>query len=154
MWNSYLKPVPPVIHHDPELPDAWISDIDGTIALMHDRSPFEWDKVDTDAVNTPVVNLLRILSADHTIIITSGRDGSCESLTRKWLKDNQIPYDHLFMRPAGNSEKDAVIKKRIYEEHIQGKFNVKGVFDDRNQVVHLWRNELGLPTFQVADGDF
>ena len=28
-----------------------------------------------------------------------------------------------------------------------------GVFDDRDQVVQMWRS-LGLTVFQVADGDF
>ena len=28
------------------------------------------------------------------------------------------------------------------------------VFDDRNQVVDMWRNGLGLQCFQVADGNF
>ena len=27
------------------------------------------------------------------------------------------------------------------------------IFDDRNKVVKMWR-ELGLPVFQVAEGDF
>ena len=28
------------------------------------------------------------------------------------------------------------------------------VFDDRNQVVDMWRNELKLTCFQVAEGNF
>ena len=57
------------------------------------------------------------------------------------------------MRPEGNNEKDSIIKKRIYEDHIKGKFNVEFVLDDRNQVVEMWR-ELGLTCLQVAEGDF
>lgn len=57
------------------------------------------------------------------------------------------------MRPAGNMEKDSVIKRRLYEEHIKGTYNVAYVIDDRNQVVEMWRS-LGLRCLQVANGDF
>ena len=37
--------------------------------------------------------------------------------------------------------------------HINGKYNVLGVFDDRDQVVSVWRS-LGLTCFQVNWGNF
>ncbi len=48
MYNEYLKPTPPVIKYDPNLPDCVICDVDGTVAKMNGRGPFEWDKVETD----------------------------------------------------------------------------------------------------------
>ena len=41
----------------------------------------------------------------------------------------------------------------IIGEKFIGKDNVAMVFDDRQQVVDMWRKN-GLTTFQVADGDF
>ena len=41
----------------------------------------------------------------------------------------------------------------MYEENIEGKYNVVTVFDDRNQVVEMWRS-LGLSVCQVNYGDF
>ena len=36
---------------------------------------------------------------------------------------------------------------------IRDRWRVVGVFDDRQQVVRMWR-ALGLTVFQVAEGDF
>ena len=134
--------------------DAVVVDIDGTLALMKGRrDPFEWEKVGLDAPNTPVVELVRLLANSFSILVVSGRDGSCRGLTEEWLMDNDIPFDQLFMRPAGNCEKDSVIKEAIFHRFIDPMFNVKFVLDDRNQTVSKWR-ELGLTCLQVAEGDF
>jgi len=58
------------------------------------------------------------------------------------------------MRAKGDNRKDAVIKGELYEEHVKAKYNVVVVFDDRNQMVDYWRQEAGVPCFQVNYGDF
>lgn len=45
------------------------------------------------------------------------------------------------------------MKKEIYEKYIKGKYNVMGVFDDRDRVVEMWRS-IGLTCFQVDYGKF
>ena len=57
------------------------------------------------------------------------------------------------MRMQGNNEKDSVIKRRMFDNHIRGKYYIEYVLDDRNQVVEMWRS-IGLICLQVADGDF
>jgi hypothetical protein len=57
------------------------------------------------------------------------------------------------MRPANDFRKDSLIKKEIYENDIKGKYNVIMVYDDRNQVVDVWRG-LGLKCAQVEPGEF
>ncbi len=141
------------VKYDDNLHDAIIVDIDGTLAIRRDRSPYDWSKVGQDDVNETIRKLLiRYRSIQHLILV-SGRDSCCRAETVDWLKRNNIAYDELFMRPEGNNEKDSIIKKRIYEDHIKGRFNVDFVLDDRNQVVEMWR-ELGLTCLQVAEGDF
>ncbi len=49
------------------------------------------------------------------------------------------------------NKKDADLKQSWLD--TIGKDRVSMVFDDRQQVVDMWRQN-GLPTFQVADGDF
>lgn len=132
--------------------DAYIFDIDGTLAIRGDRSPFNWSKVGLDTVNEPVRKVLDRLEIDFPIIILSGRDEVCREETEKWLRDNSIKYDELHMRPKNNNEKDSIIKRRIYDD-IKNRYNILGVFDDRNQVVEMWRS-LGLTCFQVAEGNF
>lgn len=137
--------------YDKNLKDCVICDIDGTLALMGDRSPFDWNRVDRDFLNDVVKqHLIMAKAAGKEIIIVSGRDSVCKDLTEEWLKYNDIPYDKIFMRPKNDFRKDNIIKGEIYDEEIQGKYNVFVVYDDRNQVISMWRS-LGLDVFQVAE---
>ena len=145
---------PEVPVHDPELPDCYLCDIDGTIAQMNGRGPFEWMKVDTDLPRQAVINVVNSLHARGSkIIMLSGRDGVCKDMSEDWLWDNKVEHDNFFIRPAGDNRKDTLIKEEIYFNHIKGKYNVLGVFDDRDQVVHMWRH-YGLDVFQVNYGAF
>ncbi len=40
------------------------------------------------------------------------------------------------------------------DNEIKGKYFVRFVLDDRNQVVDMWRNEIGYACLQVYYGDF
>ena len=150
MYNKFLK-IDEVYNEDLSLPKAIIVDIDGTLAKMNNRGPYEWDKVKQDYINTIVKKIVN--SYDGNVIVVSGRDGICRNDTIEWLNDNEIKYNELYMRAEGNTEKDSIIKKRIFEENIRGKYFIEYVLDDRNQVVEMWRS-LGLTCLQVADGDF
>lgn len=150
MYKQFLLK-PEVYTENAELPKAIIVDIDGTLAKMIGRSPFDWSKVKEDVCNSVVKGLVN--AYQNTVIIFSGRDSVCKQDTIDWLKDNGINYYLLLMREEGNSEKDAIIKRRMFEENIRGKYFVEYVLDDRNQVVEMWRN-MGLTCLQVADGDF
>lgn len=155
MYESFLRPEKPTYEGDPTKPEAIICDIDGTLAHMKDRSPYDWSKVGQDAVDYNIRELLRNYhSLGVRIVLVSGRDGSCRRETLAWLEDKEVPYDELHMRPAGNNEKDTVIKKRIFDDSIRDNYNVLFVLDDRDQVVDMWRNDIGLQVFQVAEGKF
>lgn len=138
---------------DDRLPAAWLCDLDGTLALMRDRGPFEWHRVGEDDPNPAVVELAAALDACSTLVLVSGRDESCRPQTEEWLQRHEIPYDALFMRPAGDVRKDAVVKLELLREEIAPRYHVRGVLDDRDQVVRMWRS-LGLTCAQVAPGDF
>lgn len=133
---------------------AIIVDIDGTLAKMTGRGPFEWSRVGEDRCNEPIKSIVNSMAKAHKIIVFSGRDGVCLTETINWLIENRIHYDKIFMRPAGNNEKDSIIKRRMYDENIVGKYDVSFVLDDRNQVVDMWRKDLGLTCLQVDYGDF
>lgn len=140
---------------DPSLPKAIICDLDGTLCLMNGRSPFDASRCDEDLPNIPVVNMVRHYhQLGYKIILASGREDSFKPQTMTWLEQFGISYDMLIMRAAGDYRKDAIIKKEIFKNHIEGKYFVELVLDDRNQVVDLWRNDLQLPCFQVFYGDF
>lgn len=140
---------------DPNLPKAWMVDIDGTLAHMAGRSPYEWHRVGEDAVNIAVHDVINRLASfpDTMIILMSGRDAVCRPETTKWLSDNDVPWKLLVMRPEGDMRKDSIVKHELFWEYVAPHYAVQGVFDDRDQVVRMWR-QIGLPCFQVADGSF
>jgi predicted kinase len=139
---------------DPALPPAWLVDVDGTLALMQGRSPYEWHRVGEDDPNPPVVELVRSLrAAGNAIVVVSGRDGVARAATQAWLDRHEIPHDALLMRAAGDSRRDSIVKREIFDARIRDVWQVKGVLDDRDQVVRMWR-ALGLTCVQVAPGDF
>lgn len=155
MYNQFLKPESEVHLRDIKLPFAIICDIDGTLAHMKNRSPFEWSKVGNDRLDEVVaeVALRQVITHKDTLILVSGRDESCRQITEDWLDKNGIVYDELHMRKEGDMRKDTIIKKEIYDNCIRGKYNIRFVLDDRNQIVDMWRS-LGLKCLQVAEGDF
>lgn len=145
-------------HYQPQddtLPPAILCDLDGTLAIIHNRSPFDFMRCETDLLNEPIAEIVKnYASLGVKIILMSGRDEVARRPTTNWLAYNRIPYDALFMRATGDARKDSVVKKELYEAHVKSKYFVKFVLDDRNQVVDLWRIELGLPCLQVNFGDF
>lgn len=145
----------PVIQPDfkSKLPQAVLFDIDGTLAHMGNRGPFDWDKVDRDNVNHMVaeqVSLHRTLG--RKIIIVTGRDASCKKMTEEWLEFYDIKFDEIFMRPKDDFRKDTIIKREIFENQINGNYNVMCIYDDRLQVLDMWY-EQGLFTFNVNQGN-
>lgn len=158
MYKKYLarEDTPMRVPYDPSLLDCYIFDVDGTLALRGDRGSFEWDKVGRDVPNIPIIRIWKRLIGVRNInmFVVSGRDEICRQMTIDWLANQcEVFPESLYMRPQGDTRQDAIIKEEIYREHIEGKYNVLAVFDDRNQTVAKWR-ELGLTCLQVADGDF
>lgn len=151
MYNEYLKPKPVVREWDVTLPNAIICDLDGTLALFGNENPYDRDFM-KDHLNEAVADIL--YKNNGETIIFSGRNDKYREVTKAWLKGHSVRYSALVMRKDGDFRKDHEIKKEMFSEHIEGKYNVLFVLDDRDQVVNVWRNELGLTVFQVAEGDF
>ncbi len=139
---------------DESLPNAVIVDIDSTVALHVDRSPYDYSRVHTDVPNWPVIDVIRSLWAGGVqVICLSGRPDSCRVDTEQWLKIHMGMVSELHMRRHGDVRNDAIIKYEIFQRVLAPRFNVVAAFDDRDRVVRVWR-QLGLTVFQVNDGDF
>lgn len=135
--------------------NAYIFDIDWTLAFMDDkRSPYDWSKAEWDRCNIFLREILLKLYEDNHIIICSWRSDEFQAETINWLNKNKIPYTDIFMREEWDTRKDAIVKKEMFDKYIKNKYNVIWVFDDRNQVVDMWRLVLWLPTYQVWYGNF
>ena len=145
--------VPSELDSDSMLPLCYIFDIDGTLANMSDRSPFdETAKLLNDTPIFPVVKLLQEYAKQgENIFILSGRSEKARAFTEAWLDKWQIPRNALYMRPANDSRKDSIIKREIFENNIKPHFRPVAVFDDRLQVVRMWY-DLGIFCFNVNQG--
>ena len=150
-----------------------ICDIDGTVALMKGkRTPFEYHKAYEDEPNEIVIDVLKATVRYYAkmstmpihIIFTSARENvvfkesqfkDVAELTETWVNQHigESEFNHFIFRKAGDYRKDAFVKFEIGKD-IMEEYDVLCVFDDRNQVVDMWRNGLGLQCFQVADGNF
>lgn len=161
------------------LPEAVLCDLDGTLALIHGRSPYDASDCDIkDLPNTPVIETIKAhYAAGRKIVFCSGREDKYRPETIRFIEKyvrvpptgkaleealTQVSLDlvghdpieyELFMRKTDDFRKDAIIKEEIYQNEIEGKYNVLCVLDDRDQVVEFWR-EHGLTCFQVAPGNF
>jgi predicted kinase len=153
MYYDYIdrSELPPAI--DPNLPNCYLVDIDGTLAHNISRHPFNWEKVGEDAIDAAVAKLVEQLGREHEIIILSGRSSVCQPQTIAWLNQHQIKYTSLFMRAANDQRPDEIIKQELYFDNIRDRYNVLGVIDDRPKVCRMWR-KLGLSVFQVGNPDY
>ncbi|MDA3854973.1 MAG: hypothetical protein PF569_01845 [Candidatus Woesearchaeota archaeon] len=148
-----------------------IFDLDGTIALIDKRrelsiqdGKLNWDiffnpeNIHLDEPNIPVIKTLQTLHKDYQIYIFSGRSQRTRKVTENWLYKENIPYHLLQMRPENDYTPDDKLKYQwlhqlIQYDHINSKSKILCVFDDRDKVVNMWRNE-GISCFQVAPGNF
>lgn len=147
---------------NPDLPKAIWVDLDGTLAeRVHDlapqpvRGPFDEARVGEDAVIEHIAELVQMYhEAGYAIIIMSGRSTACQFESERWLRDNHIPYDAIFMRPFGDKRKDSTIKEELFWEKVAPHWDIRFALDDRQQVVDHTRDVLKIPVLQVAPGNF
>ena len=151
-------------------PKAIIVDIDGTLALRNNRSPFDYTKVGEDRPDFRMCNIIKGLIESeelYEVFFVTGREdiGNCRELTEKWIEEHIYPHFYhkmgyipeenwkLIMRPEGDHRSDEIVKKELWEQKIKPWFDVVAVFDDRDRVVKMWREE-GLLCLQPYYGDF
>lgn len=133
---------------------CYIFDIDGTLAYMNDRNPYDYSKVGSDGCYFDVRWLLvQLHSVWYSIVICSWRKDDCRKETEEWLSANAIPYDLLLMRKSDDNRNDAIVKYEILINDIIPHYFVHWVFDDRDRVVKMWR-EAWLRCYQVNYGNF
>jgi len=145
-----------------ELKKCFVFDLDGTICDVRHRRQFvatkprNWDAWNAGLVNdTPNVAVQKVFQAlrndqEVDLIIVSGRSDDYKEQTIKWLTDNEIFYDEIYMRKYKDHRDDAVVKGEIADE-IEKTYNILGVFDDRQRVVNMWI-ERGIWVFDVGQG--
>lgn len=143
----------------PAKPKCIIFDIDGTVALRGDRDPYDLTRVGEDTPNVPVMTIAKLLAFAilfHTdvteIVFTTGRQAKAKQQTEMWL-DHHFGFEYTLMMRADNDGRPDHVVKDEMRQMIQERMDIVCVFDDRDQVVKMWRDK-GIACFQVAPGAF
>jgi phosphoglycolate phosphatase-like HAD superfamily hydrolase len=148
---------------------CYLFDIDGTIAdLSHrlhhiQKEPKDWRAFFAACADDEpiphVIELAKRLWATVPIIFVSGRSDECRDETMAWLETHgfgSVGKRHerfLYMRRAGDHRPDNLVKAELLDAILADGFEPIMAFDDRDQVVRMWRGR-GIPCAQVAAGDF
>lgn len=153
-YNKFLKKKEEKLLQNKDLPKAIICDLDGTLAKIEGRSPYDASNCEFDLLNESVAGIVKsYYKNDYKILLVSGRQSQHREQTERWLKKHEINYHELIMRESSDMRKDSIVKKEIFDNYIRDKYYIEFILDDRNQVVDMWR-ELGLTCLQVDYGDF
>lgn len=155
-----------------KLTDAFICDIDGTVADHENlRGHYEYEKVLLDRPILPVIEVVLHMMKRYKPIFVTGRPDTaqCRTDTMRWLASNimirqpaQEYWTHygLHMRPEfleGTTKPDYrpdyIVKEEIFSRFLKNSiYKVKFAVDDRLQVCRMW-HRIGIPVFRVGDPD-
>ena len=136
-----------MIKIDKDKPNAYVFDIDKTLAYHTDRGPFDYNKMMSDEPILGIKKILLALSTDNFIFVLTGRPERVRSLTEKWLKENGIKFNCLIMKEGNEYQKSAITKKDSMESILED-YNVLAVFEDSVPCVDVYK-ELGLVVCQI-----
>ena len=157
-------------------------DIDGTVAdLSHRRVYLQSHPKNYPAfekgipLDTPIPHIIeavrRLHEAGWKVVMCSGRSENTRAATEAWLAKHGVLYHALYMRkafevdaegnpviarsgkPKPDHRRDNIVKYELLMEARADGFDPDIVFDDRDQVVEMWRTN-GITVVQVAEGDF
>ena len=155
-----------------------VFDVDGTLMNIELRvkyakrneltnPDYDYGKFESEIVNdTPNHEVFAIAVAlhleEHRIIIASGRKRKQMMKTLEMLraygKEHMLSqggdfWCDSYFRADGDNRRDSIVKEEMYEQMLKDGYDPKLVFDDRQQVVDMWRSK-GIRVCQVAVGDF
>lgn len=147
---------------------CWIFDVDGTLVNVdsvihwitnkdreHESFKKYYDMFHTESINCDphkeVIDMVWSACNDSDIVIVTARNENYRALTSRWLKNNNVPHDALFMRKENDFRSDYEIKKEILEK-INEYWDVKHAVDDNPDIINLWESN-GIPTTKIGTWD-
>ena len=140
---------------NPNRQKAAIVDMDGTLALLNGRDPYDERTVKNDLLNPVLFEVLQLLLAQgYSIVITTGRHEKSRMDTIEWLRKHGVMYSDLFMRPNDDNTVSGVkLKADWYDYVLKYKYDVVLAFDDMYQVCYMYRDR-GVHAWQVNTDPF
>ena len=153
MHNKYIDP-PKKVEYNDDLDECIVVDVDGTLAHIDSSNPrnvYDASRACEDILDDAVSSIVNMAYGHgYKIIILTGRHSGHLDVTKEWLEEKGVNYDEIYSRTEGDRRADTIIKEELYREHIEGKYNVKYIIDDRPSVIRMWQS-LGLKTLIVGN---
>ena len=119
--------------------EAQIFDIDGILADSSHRRQFPkkynenfFSEVLRDKPIKKNINKINLIKNSKVIILT-GRSIILKKITKMWLEENNIKYDHLLMRPRRSNCSNAIFKIRILKKIVSKKIFIHNIHDDNKE---------------------
>ena len=142
-------------------PRGVIFDMDSTLSsVVHRRHlvteyPKDWSRFHGSMVlDAPLEHTIRKLRAHkkqgEKVIILTMRPERFRPFTERWLRQQNVPFDRLYMRPEGDFRSSDAAKLAIYREQIAPEFDVELAYDDRTDVLDMWK-AIGVKAVPVSD---
>ena len=154
--NKYTNK-PKKVEYNDDLDECIVVDVDGTLAHIDSSNPrnvYDASRAGEDILDDAVSSIVNMAYGHgYKVIVLTGRHSGHLDVTKEWLEEKGVNYDEIYSRTEGDKRADTIIKEELYREHIEDKYNVKYIIDDRPSVCRMWRS-LGLPVLQVGDPHF
>jgi len=127
-----------------------IVDIDKTLSIPIDRDIYDINKSQNDIPNNYVIDLLKLDSfSSFDILILTGREEKFRIITEKFLKNNEIKFEELFMRENKDYRLNHLIKKEIIIKKIKPKWDIYFAIDDDPKVIEMYKKDLNINSLLV-----
>lgn len=142
--------------------DAVVFDMDGTLADVSElvEKHMRGNKRNFHAFHTEsefspahewVAEAARECAAKgYAVLVVTARQSRYVGETTRWLVNNHVPVDRLFMRGHDDFRPDYEAKRDIVADIEARGFRIVHAYDDNPQVLRLW-GELGVPTTVVPN---
>lgn len=131
---------------------ALMVDLDGTLFIIGDRSPYDADNCGVDAVNPGVLQIMRWAQAAGWAIVLNTARGYKDTHRKATLDTlfwQDIAFDAIYFREPGDGRPDVVVKREKYRTEISDEWDVRMVLEDTLELCVMWREEFGLFCAQV-----
>ena len=140
--------------------DAAIFDMDGTLCdtagivhLIEGEDRDYWAFHAASAGCPPHEDVVEAARAEHeagrAIVVVTSREFQWRDTTLSWLTQHDVPHDAVYMRIVGDYRKDTAVKADILKQIKDDGFNVLAAWDDKPEVIDLWR-ENGIAVHAVG----
>lgn len=135
-----------------------ICGLDGVLALLEHRLHFlyneegerDWDRFHAacvdDMPNVPLILRLNQARAEGIpVIIISGRSSAVQAATEAWLRQWDIGYDALWLRPPGDFKPAVQFKSAIIDQHYAG-LKIRRIYETAQHLdVARWCTSRNIP---------